>query len=605
MMHGPLQMLSSSLIFSIFSDNDFTARVLYACAGTMLVMLPIFMRDIIGRFGSASASLLLSISPTLLYFSRFARNDILMAFFTTIIIICFWKYVQKGKTRYLYITSFVISLCFGTKESSYLISAIIIGYCFLTIYLKSIQQLKITKWSVYSEMSEMSFWRIFYTSSINFKKILIKTTQNNDYNRHASILFLLISITLPQWAAFLGLLQNSFLFKWSNMILLSDNPANPIGMPEGGGKLIAILMTFILLIISILIGKKWNWPVWWKCAGIYYFSWAAIYTTFFTNITEGISKGIWQSLGYWIIQQGEARGDQPLFYYVFSSIIYEYLPLILSIAAISYFWKIKKMFGINFFLSYWAISTFLIYTIASEKMPWLLVNITIPLIFLSSRFLEEVFQKLNTRKKITGKQIIILTTIIILAILTLSTSIRATFHNSDIPKEMLIYTQTSPDLKTVSDRINDFEYTSKDSISILIDSTSGFTWPWAWYMRNKTNVAYRDMSKNHEQIDFHSDVLIVHESNNSKVSEILLGEYQDPIKFPHRWWFPESTYREIKFSQLPEYFSNPEKFGKAIKYWIFGNGIEKYIGTENAYIYSKINLDGMNLIGETIINGNQ
>ena len=50
------------------------------------------------------------------------------------------------------------------------------------------------------------------------------------------------------------------------------------------------------------------------------------------------------------------------------------------------------------FLTLWAGVTFLAYTLASEKMPWLLVNITLPLIFLSAKFLGELAESVRWRQ---------------------------------------------------------------------------------------------------------------------------------------------------------------------------------------------------------------
>ncbi|MDP7587972.1 MAG: glycosyltransferase family 39 protein, partial [Dehalococcoidia bacterium] len=80
-MHGPFQIQFTALMFRIFGDTDVTARLGYVLFGTALVAVPYFFRDYLGRTGAFLAALMLALSPTLLYFSRFGRNDIIMAFF--------------------------------------------------------------------------------------------------------------------------------------------------------------------------------------------------------------------------------------------------------------------------------------------------------------------------------------------------------------------------------------------------------------------------------------------------------------------------------------------------------------------------------------------
>ena len=141
-------------------------------------------------------------------------------------------------------------------------------------------------------------------------------------------------------------------------------------------------------------GLRWNWPIWWRCALIFYAVWIVLYTTFFTNIA-GIGSGIWQSLGYWVIQQDEARGGQPWYYYFVITPLYEFLPMIIGVIAAVYYLIRDDPFGR--FLVFWSVTTFVLYTMASEKMPWLLVNLTLPLILLSGKFLGDVVIKIPGR----------------------------------------------------------------------------------------------------------------------------------------------------------------------------------------------------------------
>ncbi|MFL2784491.1 MAG: flippase activity-associated protein Agl23, partial [Dehalococcoidia bacterium] len=122
MMHGPLQMELTAGIFFLFGDSDFTARLIYVLAGSLLTLMPFLFRSSLGRTGGVITSLLFAISPALLYFSRFARNDILMAVFTFGIIVAMWKYLETSKVKYLYFFTGLLALSFGTKESAYLIS---------------------------------------------------------------------------------------------------------------------------------------------------------------------------------------------------------------------------------------------------------------------------------------------------------------------------------------------------------------------------------------------------------------------------------------------------------------------------------------------------
>ena len=125
MMHGPFQFEANAAVFFIAGDGDYTARLLYALVGTGLVALPLLLRSRLGRLGSLLASVMLAFSPAMLYFSRFARNDILMAAWTLGLVICLWRYVDEGRNRYLYFAAALLALAFATKETAYLVTAIL------------------------------------------------------------------------------------------------------------------------------------------------------------------------------------------------------------------------------------------------------------------------------------------------------------------------------------------------------------------------------------------------------------------------------------------------------------------------------------------------
>ena len=150
---------------------------------------------------------------------------------------------------------------------------------------------------------------------------------------------------------------------------------------------------------SLALGLLWRGGVWLACAGIFYAIWATLFTTFFTN-PAGLFSGIWQGMGYWIAQQEVARGNQPWYYYFVGMSVYEFLPTIFGIVAAIAFIRRRDRLGMA--LAFWAGINLLAYTIASEKMPWLLVNITLPFIFLAGKFLGEMVEKVRWPSVLSG-----------------------------------------------------------------------------------------------------------------------------------------------------------------------------------------------------------
>ena len=80
--HGPLRFYITAGFYELFGESEAVARLLSAVTGTAAVGLPWFLRRELGRAGTIAAAAALTISPTMLYYSRFGREDAQMVFLT-------------------------------------------------------------------------------------------------------------------------------------------------------------------------------------------------------------------------------------------------------------------------------------------------------------------------------------------------------------------------------------------------------------------------------------------------------------------------------------------------------------------------------------------
>ena len=518
-MHGPFQIEMAAAIFTILGDTDFTSRLGYALFGTALVALPYFLRDHIGRRAALIAAVMLALSPALLYFSRFGRNDIIMMFWAVALFTLMWRYLRSGSRINLCLASAVLAFMFATKETAYLLVAIF-G---LIVFVAALPEL----WA----------W-------IRGRAALVKE------GTQTALLLLLVTITLPQWSAAIGLFQNLMGLTLANpdaltgnnvanldgskgltgapawqgatlllpvaglpwiahavpivaglavlVWLLSRGPLNQerasafvalpllstfacawiifrpysgldessvalraadwtlfflaavaalgfalwsrhslgrtlllalvpaaatalysllftpvldvqavvdmilpgnaiLGAGEAGvptNYVVALAMLLGTLSFSVAVGVWWLGRVWLICAGIFYGIWAALYSTLFTNLA-GVFTGSWQGMGYWIAQQDVARGNQPWYYYFVGLSVYELLPLVFGLAGIVYFFRRQDVLGLA--LALWAVLSLVAFTLATEKMPWLLVNITTPFILVAAKFLGALTDRVDWR----------------------------------------------------------------------------------------------------------------------------------------------------------------------------------------------------------------
>ena len=617
MMHGPLQMEMTAGIFVLFGDNEFTARLLYALAGTFLVLMPLFLRDYLGRNGSMVTATMLAASPAMFYFSRFARNDILMAVWAFSLVIVMWRFLNEGKMRYLYLGSVFLSLAFVTKESAYIVTTILGGYLFLVIALRNFPTF--TKSIIIGNTRTVTAIQVIIKESCLALNNVFTSTK---ISREASFFIILFTLSLPLGSALVSVFQDTPVFPWSNLVLTAPVGSLRVGAPSGGGLVIATMTVAILIFISGFLGSRWqrslgiigtnkatkkltthpylywiapilgwvyrlwnSWGIWYRCAFLFYFIFLFAYTTFFTNL-GGLGSGVWQSLGYWLVQQDVARGNQPIYYYVLIILVYEFLPLMFSILGGVYYWKRKDKLGL--FLIFWAVTTFILYSYITEKMPWLLVNLTLPLIVLSGKFVGDITEKIDWDKNLIKrgfKSFSLFTCLTIwFSLLVLTTWIgwRAVYQNGDVPVEMIVYTQTSPSLRDAYKEISRNIEKSDVSNTITIDQTGGFSWPWAWYLRDRTDVGYIDHSPMLSK-GSSSKVLLLHIDNRPAEDSIMEESYQSGIVIPHRWWFPE-TYRGLTFGKLVSGTFSGDTWRTLYDYFIHRK-LSQSIGSEDVIIY--------------------
>jgi uncharacterized protein (TIGR03663 family) len=165
-------------------------------------------------------------------------------------------------------------------------------------------------------------------------------------------------------------------------------------------------MAVALIAISVAIGVVWNGKRWGVIIAAFLAITITLFTTIYTN-TAGFGSGFVGQLGYWMAQQDVKRGSQPPYYYALVVSMYEYTVIIGSLCAMTLlsakllpqlrnFKRFLVTLKANLFIVFvvwWTLATWLIYTIAGEKMPWLTVHFALPMAFLTGWFIHWLIVK--------------------------------------------------------------------------------------------------------------------------------------------------------------------------------------------------------------------
>ena len=118
MYHGPLLYYLTAGMFWLFGQSDLVARLLPALFGTLLVPLVYFIYRLgyLDKRQALVAALFIAVSPDMVYFSRFLRQDIFQLFFTLLIVVALLYYLNSGKFRYVLLTAIGVAGGMALKE---------------------------------------------------------------------------------------------------------------------------------------------------------------------------------------------------------------------------------------------------------------------------------------------------------------------------------------------------------------------------------------------------------------------------------------------------------------------------------------------------------
>ena len=434
MMHGPLQFHLVSLSYFLFGDSDATSRIPAALAGVLAVGMIFLFRRWLGRWGGLVATALMVISPYMLYYSRYVRNEALVVPQVLLMVYAVFRYFEDRRDRWLYLLAASLALHYATKETAFIYIAQLMlflgGYLawrlinlnwkqtwhkvtFLIGFFSAALGTMITLYALFRERAltaeiaqatEIARFSPFVTfglilaltgiSLIGLSLIIAFGSRLREDFPALDLLLVVGTMTLPQLAAL-----PATLLGW-----------NPMDYHDPVSNNRTLIVVFVLMAVSIAIGLIWDWRRWLLTAGIFFGLYTVFYTTLFTN-GEGMISGLVGSLGYWLQQHGVERGSQPGYYYILVQIpVYEYLPAVGALLAGFYGLigivpavrrrirnKKEKLtsFPVIGFIAYWTLTSLALYSFAGERMPWLTVHITLPMILFAGWALGKLLQSIN------------------------------------------------------------------------------------------------------------------------------------------------------------------------------------------------------------------
>lgn len=329
--HGPFQFHLLALSYFLLGDSDFSARVPAALFSIAAVVFVLFaFRKYLGRIGTLVAGFLFLISPFLLYYGRYTRNEAFIELFAALTFYAVLRYFERKDHFSLYLLAVVTALQFATKEVSYIYTAQLLLFCGF-LFLRDVWHLE---WGTGNRRSRALLLLIIGACLVLFGFVFLKTLpegQTSTTMTYGGLGIILIGglviladiiavVRQFSWKPFREMVSFNLIVFIGVLILpqLTAFPVRILGWDpldySSAGMLPTGIVMVILFILSFAIGIWWNRAVFLKSAAAFYLIFISFYTTLFSN-GKGFFTGIVGSLGYWLTQHDVQRGGQPFYYY--------------------------------------------------------------------------------------------------------------------------------------------------------------------------------------------------------------------------------------------------------------------------------------------------
>src|SRR6266498_4236982 len=346
MMHGPWQFHWIALSYFIFGASDFTARIPAALFSIATVAMAWYWRRYLGKTGALIAAILMVVSPFMLYYGRYVREDVYTGLSGLLMLYAILRYMESGSSKYLYLLSGALIIHFADKETSFIyalqafaflavtfivqitrkpwennhslfrtfiialvVASVLMGTGAALAYVnRTSQTLSGTETAVPAVPSDAASAFAPTSGGIHPSTILLGlgavilliagvtyfvqayVWHRIPKERSFDLMILIGTFVLPMTTAF----PVDWLKTRLNVTIPTDSAS--VNALDSRSMIVIGIFVAVFFLISVLIGMLWN-RNWWKYAALFWGVYTILFTTVFTN-AAGFFTGAVGSLGY-------------------------------------------------------------------------------------------------------------------------------------------------------------------------------------------------------------------------------------------------------------------------------------------------------------------
>lgn len=503
LLHGPVLYDILPFFYDLFGFNDFGARSPIAFLGSLFMFVPLLFKNFLGKRTVLIGTLFISLSPTLIYYSRFLREDFLVLF-SMIFMLAGLFHANKNFKAPMILAG--LSLHYCIKENVFITMSFILGY-----YLYE--------------------WLMNKIFSLQYESLIYKTFKYVKENWLATLFglafasYMFCYIYSAQFRYMKGIIDG--LYRDSLLYWLNQHNVERIK-----GPFVFQFLTlswyesfFILLffIQTLFLFKEFNRIFRLMAAIIFILS---LFVYGLVDINSLMTNPIW--LFFKLKEKVDAWW---LIYLVGFSVLVPSFHLMQQKRLLSFF-------------SYLFYASFFTYSFVGEKVPWLCLY---PLFFGTIYFLlyfKDHLEKFEIANHKTA-------TIFILAFFVffnLRATIKFSYLKAGSEHEYLSQVHTTNEFKDIAYMIKkEMDSPLKKNAKTLVSGDA--IWPVSWFYYGKEDYVY--VPGMHPEADYqyiirNSDSSIEHPELYEKTTLKLRG-----------WWVPDMSKLTLKTYFLYAIFHNP------------------------------------------------
>jgi uncharacterized protein (TIGR03663 family) len=619
--HGPFLYHATALMFYLFGTNDYNARLAPAIFGIILVGLCWLFRPFIGRVGALIATFLVIFSPSINYYSRSLRHDVFALAGITLLFVSILWFMRTHQSRWVYLGAVGFAIAFASHELTYLITVVFVVFLLLALFLfKSFSErataglrtvvgdedvnpvksawsaLMARPWTLlggaltFLGIYAVLFTNMFIKPQLIFSGVLgpLYWLGQHGVNRgtQPEFYYMLLMPIYEPLALLAGLATTVWLVtrlvrgkpderQSDDIDIVTEGPEDQYGVPypsmqgmRGFALAFIAFWSFGALVVFSIAGERLPWLN------------MHIAMPFTLLASAGLAALITR------VEWREARKGGAVF-----------LGVTIVLFIIALFAMIANFNG-----------SMPATTGQTAELQGFIR--TIGLVLVVGGLL--VLAGWLSYKMAPGRAVAVvaLTFAVLLGAYGVRAMSLAVYRHGDVPVEMLVYTQSAPDVPIVTalverlardvtafDGRNANDVTGGHTLAIFIDQNDAIEWPLDWYFRDQKGKQYFNYFANGQEIPDDQKankiapnapvILASEQTENTAYFQNFIKDKYTTNRYPLNWWFPEETYK----------VNGKGDIGKAIS-WLTGNGM-KYLlyrdpglplGSRNFYLHVRNDL---------------